>query len=246
MRLQKRMALAGVASRRRSEEMIAAGRVKVNGLTVTEMGFLVGGSDAVELDGVGLAMPGPGRHIYIALNKPRGCISSVKDQFGRATVIDALTSGSGVNFRYDPGLHGRVFPVGRLDYGTTGLLVLTDDGDYAYRATHPGFGVEKEYLAMVRGVLGADAVRALESGIDIGGGATMPAKVSASPKGGLTAVRIAIREGRNRQVRLMLDAVGCQVVSLCRTRIGGLSLGGLHVGQYRLLRDGEQAKVFLG
>ncbi len=222
-RLQKVMARIGLGSRRANEELIAAGRVTVNG-EVAALGARVRvGVDELAVDGVVYSTL-PDTVVYL-LNKPAGVITTADDPQGRPTVIELVPD--------DP----RVFSVGRLDGATEGLLLLTNDGDLAHRLTHPSFGVEKEYLASVRGRPSRAALRRLREGIELDDGPTAPATVSEIEPG---LVRITIHEGRNRQVRRMLDAVGHEVVRLVRTRIGPIVDPSLAPGSWRLLTDDER------
>jgi 23S rRNA pseudouridine2605 synthase len=217
-RLQKVLARAGFGSRRVCEDLIADGRVRVNG-EVAELGARVDPTvDAVTVDEVPVGVR-PGLVHYL-LNKPAGVVTTAHDPQGRPTVVDLVPD--------DP----RVFPVGRLDADTEGLLLLTNDGDLAHRLTHPSFGVEKEYLAEVQGRPGRGAVRALRDGVELDDGPTAPARV-AQPAPNL--LRIVVHEGRNRQVRRMCDAVGHPVLRLVRTRIGPLADPDLRPGAWRAL-----------
>ena len=221
-RLQKVLARAGYGSRRACEELIAAGRVTVDGeLAALGRRVDVGTAD-VRVDGVPVGVL-PGLVSYL-LNKPAGVVTTTADPAGRPTVADLVPS--------EP----RVFPVGRLDVTTEGLLVLTNDGRLAHHLTHPSHGVEKEYLAELRGVPTPRALRALRDGVDLEDGVTAPAKVSMVSPG---VVRITIHEGRNRQVRRMFEAVGFPVERLVRVRIGPLSDRSLAPGTWRLLSAEE-------
>ncbi len=221
-RLQKVLARAGIGSRRVSEEMIAGGRVTVNG-QVAVLGRRVDISvDRVEVDGVAVGVA-PGLVHYL-LNKPRGVLSTAADTHGRPTVVELVPD--------EP----RVFPVGRLDADTEGLLILTNDGDLAQRLSHPSHGVEKEYLAEVEGRPSPWDVRRLREGVVLEDGITAPARVSLL---GPELLRIVIHEGRNRQVRRMCEAVGHPVVRLVRSRIGPLSDRRLRPGQWRELELSE-------
>ncbi len=222
-RLQKVLAQRGYGSRRVCEDLITAGRVTVNG-DVAVLGLRIDPEhDLVEVDG----RPAPVRAglVYYLLNKPAGVLTTAKDTHGRPTVVDLLPS--------EP----RVFPVGRLDAETEGLLLLTNDGELTNRITHPRYGVEKEYVATVeRGPVGGGALRRLRDGVELDDGMTAPAKVS-QPEPGV--LRLTIHEGRNRQVRRMCEAVGHPVMRLVRVRIGPLADRRLAPGQWRLL-DGEE------
>jgi len=224
-RLQKVLARVGRGSRRACEELIAAGRVTVNG-EVAALGRRVDPDrDQVAVDGVRVSVRPD--HVYYLLNKPAGVITTASDPRGRPTVLSLVPSSP------------RVFPVGRLDAGTEGLLLLTNDGDLAHRLAHPSFGIEKEYLAEVEGRASAAALRRLRQGVELEEGMTAPAKVTVIPPAGL---RITIHEGRKRQVRRMCDAVGLPVLRLVRTRIGPLADRRLPPGSWReLTRDEVRA-----
>jgi pseudouridine synthase len=227
VRLQKYIAMCGAASRRGAETLIVAGRVKVNGKFVTELGTKVEAGDTVELDGKVLSVEQD--KLYIMLNKPVGCVTTASDQFGRKTVLDYVT-----------GLSERVYPVGRLDYDTSGLLLLTNDGELTYRLTHPKHNVNKTYIAEVDKPLDNADVERLKNGVMLDGRMTAPAKVKLMGNSkGLTRVRITIHEGRNRQVRRMFESVGARVKTLQRVSIGELSLGELRCGEYRALSKDE-------
>jgi 23S rRNA pseudouridine2605 synthase len=227
-RLQKVLAAAGYGSRRVCEELIAAGRVTVNG-DVAVLGRRVDTDvDRVEVDDT--PVPTRAGLVHYLLNKPRGVVSTAKDTHSRTAVVDLVPT--------DP----RVFPVGRLDADTEGLLVLTNDGDLAQLLTHPRHGVEKEYLAHVDGGrVSAGALRRLRDGIDLDDGLTAPATVS-QPEPGV--LRITIHEGRNRQVRRMCDAVGHPVLRLVRLRIGPLSDRRLGPGEWRPLTVAEVRSLY--
>ncbi len=221
-RLQKVLARAGIGSRRTCEELIADGAVTVNG-EVARLGRRVDpAQDRVEVEGVPLSVR-PGL-VYYLLNKPAGVVTTASDPHGRPTVIALVPP------------QPRVFPVGRLDAATEGLLVVTNDGDLAHHLTHPRFGVVKEYLAEVAGTPTPAEVRRLRQGVDLDDGRTAPAKASLLAPG---VLRIAIHEGRNRQIRRMCDAVGHPVRRLVRTRIGPVADRSLAPGQWRPLAPGE-------
>jgi 23S rRNA pseudouridine2605 synthase len=202
--------------------LIAAGRVRVNGEVAVLGKRVEPGSDRIEVDGVAVATA-PGL-VYYLLNKPAGVVSTAFDPEGRPTVVGLVPA------------RPRVYPVGRLDASSEGLLLLTNDGELAHRLTHPSFGVEKEYLVHVAGLPGPAALRRLREGVDLDDGRTAPARVTVPGPG---VLRLTIHEGRNRQVRRMAEAVGHPVLRLVRTRIGPLRLAGLAPGDYRALQPPE-------
>ncbi|MEH7130149.1 pseudouridine synthase [Neobacillus drentensis] len=227
-RLQKVIAQAGIASRRKSEELIKEGRVKVNGKVVTELGLKVSSSDRVEVNGIQIEKEEP---VYFLLYKPRGVISSVNDEKGRKVVTD-----------YFQHVKERIFPVGRLDYDTSGLLVLTNDGEFANLLMHPKSEIDKVYVAKVKGIPSKENLRKLEKGIRLEDGKTAPARVkllSADNKKQSAIVEITIHEGRNRQVRRMFEAIGHDVLKLKRERYAFLTLNGLKTGDARELTPHE-------
>lgn len=228
VRLQKFLAEAGVASRRKAEEYILDGRVKVNGVTVRLMGVKVDGKkDIIEFDGKVVSKDS--EHVYIMLNKPEGYVTTVKDQFSRPAVMDLVS-----------GIKHRIFPVGRLDYETSGLLLMTNDGDIAYKLTHPAHSIEKTYEAKLYGSPDINDIRRFKRGLDIEGGKTLPAFIEIIEAGEkFCTVRIKITEGRNRQVRKMCDAIKHPVATLKRTAVAGIELGDLKKGKYRHLTDKE-------
>ncbi len=227
MRLQKALAAAGIASRRKAIEIIEAGKVEVNGRIVIEKGFGVDpAKDKITVAGSPIHAE---KYIYILLNKPKNCISAVSDQKLRKTVIDVVGE-----------IDKRVYPVGRLDKNTTGLLLLTNDGELAYRLTHPKFGVEKTYEAIVKGAVEQNAIDKLRCGLFVDGAKTSPAKVELIFKDKeKSKVKIRIHEGRKHQVRLMLLTVGHPVKDLKRVNFGNLNLGTLKLGKRRLLTVSE-------
>jgi 23S rRNA pseudouridine2605 synthase len=221
-KLQKVIARAGLVSRRAAETLIDEGRVRVNG-EVAHLGRRVDASvDRIEVDGVLLSVE-PGL-VYFLLNKPAGVVTTAHDPQGRPTVVEFVPN------------QQRVFPVGRLDADTQGLLLLTNDGPLTQLLTHPSFGVEKEYLAKVAAPVSAGGLRRLRDGVELDDGITAPAKVS-QPAPGL--IRLTIHEGRNRQVRRMLDAIGHPVLELVRTRIGPITDASLRLGDWRELGPDE-------
>lgn len=228
IRLQKYMAASGVASRRASEKLIEEGRVKVNGQVVTQLGTSVDPEvDQVQVDGKSITAVT--EMIYILLNKPPGYVTTAKDQFNRPTVLDLLKD-----------MPARVYPVGRLDYQTSGLLILTNDGDLTLKLTHPKHEVFKTYVAIVEGLVQPNALEQLTQGVDIGDFVTSPAEVSLIKHGeNESIVQIAIREGKYRQVRRMFEAVGHPVTALQRVSLGQLNLSGLSEGKWRHLTASE-------
>lgn len=230
VRLQKYIAMSGAASRRGAEAMISDGRVSVNGKIINEQGVKVEiGSDSVCLDGEELKVKN--KNYYIMLNKPAGYVTTVKDQFDRPTVMDLVKKDL-------PDV--RLFPVGRLDYETEGLLLMTNDGDFAYKVTHPKFNTDKTYRAIVKGTLSVSSISKLRSGIKIDDYVTSPAEVEIlDSANGRTLVEITIHEGKNRQVRKMFDAIGCTVTGLQRIKIGTVELGHLPHGRWRYLTSYE-------
>lgn len=229
VRLQKYIAMCGTASRRKAEEMIASGRVKVNGEKVTEQGVKVEvGADKVTVDGKDISIVS--KKYYIMLNKPVGYVSTVSDEAGRPTVVDLV--------RED--IDTRIFPVGRLDYDTEGLLLLTNDGDFSYRVTHPKFELNKTYIALVGAGLTIAGINKLRRGVVIDGFKTSPAEVELlDSEQGKSVVKITIHEGKNRQVRKMFEAVGVKVKELRRVSIGKVELGNLPYGRWRHLTSHE-------
>ncbi|MDK2991028.1 MAG: rRNA synthase [Clostridiales bacterium] len=229
IRLHKYMAQCGVASRRKSEELIKSGAVSVNGHVVKDMGVLIDPQkDEVRVNG-SVIKPKTDM-IYIAVNKPRGYVSTVKDQFGRPTVLDLVP----VADEY------RLYPVGRLDYDTTGLILLTNDGDLTYRLMHPKHEIEKIYVAGLRGIPDNQDIFRFEHGLVLEGRLTAPAGfelIKADQR--LSVVKITLREGRNRQIRKMCDMIGHPVIWLRREAIGEVELCGLQPGQWRYLTPKE-------
>lgn len=231
MRLQKYLAQCGVASRRHAEEMIAAGQVSVNGRVITEMGVQVAEGDAVCVNGKPIRLETEKR--YLLYHKPIGEVTTVSDPEGRPTVMD--------HFRDYP---VRLYPVGRLDFDSEGLLLLTNDGELADKMMHPSNEVDKGYLVRVTGDLSLESVRALRQGVMLDDHMTSPAKVRIIKKETFaTVVLVTIHEGRNRQVRRMFEAVGHKVLMLRRVRFGCLDLGDLPRGAWRELRPDEVKRL---
>jgi 23S rRNA pseudouridine2605 synthase len=231
MRLAKYLAHAGVASRRAAEELIAAGRVSVGGEIVTDPARDVDEHSRVTLDGRVLAEAEP--RVLYALNKPVGVVSTARDTHGRRTVLELVPAG---------GL--RLYPVGRLDIDSSGLILLTNDGELANRLTHPRFEVPKTYRARLGGAPISDAaLRRLRTGVQLEDGPTAPARVRRVGPAGASTIELTLIEGRNRQVRRMCQAVGHPVLELVRTRFGPLALDGLPPGQHRRLTEANLGRL---
>ncbi|SIS37046.1 pseudouridine synthase [Salimicrobium flavidum] len=227
-RLQKVMAQAGVASRRKSEEMITQGRVKVNKETVMELGTKVSPQDDIEVDGVPLQREAP---VYYLLYKPRGVISSVKDDRGRKVVTD-----------YMPEIEERLFPIGRLDYDTSGLILLTNDGEFANKLMHPKHKIDKVYIVKSRGIPTREQIKQLKKGMEIEGEflkAEDARITSTDGKRNTAIIELTLHQGKNRQLRKMFDTLGVPVDKLKRERYGFLDLHGLNAGDYRPLKPHE-------
>ncbi len=226
MRINQYIASAGVTSRRKADELIEDGRVKVNGAVLTSPGYHVQDGDVVEVDGARIAPAD--RKVYYLLNKPAGYVTSTADKEGRPLVTDLVPDDV------------RVFPVGRLDYNTTGLLILTNDGELANALMHPSHEFSKRYLVRAQGIVTRAEAARLEKGVDIGGFVTSPADVHLLKHDrNSTLAEIVIHEGKNRQVRRMFKAIGHPVLELCRTGIGNLEIGRLSLGQCRKLSPAE-------
>lgn len=228
MRLNRFLSASGYSSRRKGEEIIRAGRVRVNGTVITDPAYGIStGSDQVTVDGQ--ALSAVTAHRYYLLNKPAGVIVSIGDTHGRTTILDLL--GSEV---------GRVYPVGRLDANTSGVLLLTDDGDLAFRLTHPSFGVEKVYRAVVQGGVSSGDIRMVGEGLALEDGLTAPALMRVLKSGvESSTVELTLHEGKKRQVRRMMEHLGHPVISLERVSFGSLSAEGLPPGSYRPLTARE-------
>lgn len=227
MRLNRYLAQSGVASRRAADELIAAGRVRIDGKIVRELGTLVADGARVEVNGVP-ATP-VSAHTYLLMHKPIGVVTTLHDPQGRRTIAEVLPPGT-----------PRVVPVGRLDFETAGVLLLTDDGELTHRLIHPRYGVEKTYRATIRGRLTPAAVASLTNGLRLDDGITAPAKlrvVAGSARE--SVVDVTIHEGRNRQVRRMFEALGHPVFTLLRMRFGPILLGDLPSGAVRPLTERE-------
>ena len=233
MRINKYIAHAGVASRRKAEELIKQGLVTLNGQMVTELATTVKSGDRVEVEGQPIYNE---EKVYYLLNKPRGVISSVRDDKGRQTVVDLL-----------PEVKERIYPVGRLDWDTSGLLILTNDGDFTDKMLHPRHEIDKVYVARVKGLASKDNLRPLTKGIVIDGKKTQPARyriVKTDREKNRSVVELIIHEGRNHQVKKMFEAVGLMVDKLSRTRFGTLDLSGLNSGEARRLNKKEISQLY--
>lgn len=227
-RLQKFLANRGVASRRACEQLILQGRVSVNGEEIQQLGTKVEPTiDVVRVDGK--VVSDLDHQVYILLNKPAGYVTTAKDPEGRPTVLDLL-----------PGITQRVYPVGRLDYETEGLLLLTNDGELTHALTHPSHKVNKTYHARVKGIPSEEDLEHLRKGVELEDGLTAPADIKVlKQEKAATWIEVTIHEGRNRQVRRMLEHIGHPVIYLSRVRLGLLHLEGLPTGKYRLLTPRE-------
>ncbi|HBC30415.1 MAG TPA: pseudouridine synthase [Clostridiales bacterium] len=226
-RLQKYIARCGIASRRKAEEIILQGNVKVNGIIVKELGSKINPEkDVVTVHDKKIHEKE--EHIYIKLYKPEGYITTVKDQFNRKTVLDLIN------------ISERIYPIGRLDYDTSGLLLLTDDGDLANKLMHPKYRIFKTYEVEIKGSISEASINMLRNGVLIDGYKTAPAKVKLINQSQMnTSVQISIHEGKNRQVRKMFKKIGHRVIKLKRISFGNINLGGLSEGQWKYLTDDE-------
>ena len=232
-RLQKVIAQSGVASRRKAEELILAKKVKVNGNIVSELGVKVNEKDIIEVNGTRLNRE---EKVYYLLNKPRGVITSTSDDKGRATVVSLINEDK------------RIYPVGRLDYDTTGALILTNDGEFANMMMHPSNNIDKVYVAKIKGILSPSEIMQLKNGVVIDGFKTSKAKVKVKKldkANNTSIVELTIHEGKNHQVKKMFECVGKEVLKLKRERIAFLDLRGLTSGQYRKLSHKEVSQLYV-
>ena len=233
IRLQKYMAEAGIASRRKAEELILEGKVKVNGKTVNELGIkIVPNKDIVEYNGKKVALEK--EYVYILLNKPIGYVTTVKDQFNRDSILDLVKTNK------------RIVPVGRLDMYTSGAIILTNDGDFVYKVTHPKHEIEKTYTVTIRGIVKDNEVEELRKGVKIENYITKPAKVKilkTDDEKNASRLEITIHEGKNRQVRKMCEAIGHKVLALHRSKIAGIGVKDLELGKWRYLTKKEVKKI---
>ena len=231
-RLQKVIAASGVTSRRKAEELITAGKVKVNGEVVTELGTKVTDKDRIEVDNVLISKE---VKEYYLLNKPRGVVTTTSDDKGRKTVVDLIPT------------NARIYPVGRLDYDTTGVLLLTNDGDFANILMHPASEVEKVYMAKLKGIIKGEHINTLKEGIKLDDQVVKPSRVKlkkVDQKTNTCMVQISIHEGKNHQVKRMFEAVGFEVLKLKREREAFFDLKDLQSGEFRKLTPKEVAKVY--
>lgn len=232
MRLAKYLAESGISSRRQAERLITQGKVKVNAKTITELAFTVKPGDRVEYEGKIIEQA---EKIYLLLHKPAGYISSLADPQGRPRVIDLLSA-----------VNTRVFPVGRLDYDTEGLLLLSNDGEFSNLMTHPRYLIPKKYEAWVQGIVKPDTIRQLEQGVALEDGITAPARVRLlSSKKGQSLLELEIHEGKKRQIKRMCLAVGHRVIKLKRTALAFLTLEGVPRGQFRFLTASEVERLIM-
>lgn len=231
-RLQKVIANSGYTSRRKAEELIIKGRVRVNGKIVTELGVKVSSNDQIEVEGTIVSNE---QKVYYLMNKPRGVITSTSDDKGRKTVIDLIDTDK------------RVYPVGRLDYDTTGALILTNDGELANLLMHPKSNIDKVYIAKVRGLIGKKELTSLATGVYIDGKKTSKAKSRIKKydkKTDTSIVELTIHEGKNHQVKRMFEAIGYHVLKLKREQIAFLDIKNLKSGEYRILSPKEVKKLY--
>jgi 23S rRNA pseudouridine2605 synthase len=232
IRLQKYLAAHGIASRRRSEDLIKAGNVSVDGRIVTEPGTKISGNEKITVNGKQVKKEV--KKYYIVINKPTGVVSSSKPERDLPCVVDLITD-----------IDARLFPVGRLDADTSGMLLITNDGDFTQKLTHPSNEVWKTYEALVKGNPDEHDIQKFEKGVELEDGVTLPASLEViGYKGKNSLVEILIREGRNRQIRRMFDALGHPVIYLKRIRIAGLDLGDLRPGEWRRLKSSDLKRLF--
>lgn len=233
-RLQKVIAHAGIASRRKAEELILQGKVTVNGEVVKQLGTKVGPNDVVEVNGIKVEKEEP---VYFLFYKPKGVVTTVKDDKKRKTVLD-----------FFPEVTERIYPVGRLDYDTSGILLMTNDGEFANLLTHPKYEIEKTYIAKVKGIPTREHLKQLQKGIRLDDGLTAPAKakfLSANKRKNTAIIELTIHEGRNRQVRRMFEKIGYPVMKLKRERYAFLDLTGLNAGEWRPLTPHEVKQLIV-
>ena len=236
IRLQKYMADCGIASRRKSEELIKQGKVTVNGKVIKELGTKINPNiDIIEYDGTKMIFEKD--YVYVLLNKPIGYVTTVKDQFNRDSVLDLIKSDK------------RLVPVGRLDMYTSGALILTNDGEFVYKVTHPKHEIEKTYTVTLKGIITNEAVENLKNGVKIEDYVTKPAKLKilkTDEEKNQSRLEITIHEGKNRQVRKMCEAIGHKVLALHRSKIAGIGVKDIELGKWRYLKDYEVEKILKG
>ena len=236
IRLQKYMADCGIASRRKSEELIKQGKVTVNGKVIKELGTKINPNiDIIEYDGNKMTFEKD--YVYILLNKPIGYVTTVKDQFNRDSVLDLIKSNK------------RLVPVGRLDMYTSGALILTNDGEFVYKVTHPKHEIEKTYTVTLKGIITNEAVENLKNGVKIEDYTTKPAKLKilkTDEEKNISRLEITIHEGKNRQVRKMCETVGYKVLALHRSKIAGIGVKDIELGKWRYLKNYEVEKILKG
>lgn len=231
-RLQKVIAQAGIASRRKAEELITSGQVKVNGVVVTELGTKVSDKDQIEVNNQLIEKE---KKEYYLLNKPRGVVTTTADDKNRKTVVDLIPTSA------------RIYPVGRLDYDTTGVLLLTNDGDFANILMHPTSNIDKVYMAKLEGIIKGEQINQLKDGVELDGEMVKPSRVKlkkVDPKSNSCMVQITIHEGKNHQVKRMFEAVGFPVAKLKREKEAFFDLKDLQSGEFRKLTPKEVAKVY--
>ncbi len=231
-RLQKVIASSGITSRRKAEELIVSGKVKVDGKVVTELGTKVTTKNVIEVNNTIISNE---QKVYFLLNKPRGVVTTTSDDKHRKTVCDLINT------------NARIYPVGRLDYDTTGILILTNDGEFANNLMHPSNEIEKTYIAKVKGIVTPEKLMMLKQGVVLDDGIkTQPAKVKLRKKDslGISMIEVVIHEGKNHQVKRMFEAVELEVLKLKREKIGFLNLNGLNSGEYRELNTKEIRQLY--
>lgn len=232
-RLQKVIANSGICSRRKAEELILSGKVKVDGQVITELGTKVSDKNTVEVNNVKINRE---ERVYYLLNKPRGVITTTSDDKNRKTVIDLIDTNK------------RIYPIGRLDYDTTGVLILTNDGEFANLIMHPKNEIDKVYVAKLKGIINGEAVKKLLAGVSIDNDIVKASRVKVrktDPKTDSSMVEITIHEGKNHQVKKMFESVGYLVDKLKRERIGFLTCGNLQSGEYRKLSNKEVSQLYV-
>ena len=236
VRLQKYLAECGIASRRKCEEYIKQRKVEINGIIITELGTKVNPEkDKIKFEGKEVSKNN--KLVYILLNKPIGYVTTSDEQFGREKVLDLVK------------IKERIVPVGRLDMYTSGALILTNDGDFVYKVTHPKHEINKTYTVTIKGIIKTDEVDKLRKGVDIDGYITKPAKVKilkTDTEKNISRLEIIIHEGKNRQVRRMCESIGKRVIALHRSKIGNISVKDIELGKWRYLKNEEVADILRG